>query len=349
MTADCHAAYSRTGDPRPARPYRVLVVTNLWPTDADPGYGSAIQAQMEALRVFGVDYDVVFVNGRASRMNYLRGIFEVRRRVKAKQYDLIYAHFGLSGCVARFQRRVPVVVKFMGDDVLGQFDSRGRMTLMGRFYQASSIVLARSIEAAIVMSGEMKRKLRLRSAVIISPGIDLNMFRPLDRNEARRELGLNTGNQYVLFPYDPREARKRFDLVQEAVGIAQAHVPGLEILQVAGAARQRMPLYFNAADVFVLASMWEGSPNAVKEAMAVNLPVISVDVGDVRDLIGATEGCYIVPRDAAALAEKIAEVCRRDARTNGREQIARWSLQGAACGTLQVYDEAMAVWSAKHR
>ena len=54
----------------------------------------------------------------------------------------------------------------------------------------------------------------------------------------------------------------------------------------------------NAADALVLASHSEGSPNAIKEAMAVNLPVITVDVGDAVDVIGATEGCYVVPRDA---------------------------------------------------
>jgi glycosyltransferase involved in cell wall biosynthesis len=321
--------------------YRVLVVTNLWPTDADPGYGSAIQAQMEALRPFGVEYDVVFANGRVSRMNYLRGIFDVRRRIAANRYDLIYAHFGLSGWVARFQRRVPVVVKFMGDDVLGQFDWRGRMTLTGRFYQISSMVLARWIEGAIVMSQEMKRKLRLKSAVIIPPGVNLELFRPLDRNEARRTLGLDLAKKYVLFPYEPGEARKRFDLVREAIRLASAKIPELEMLQVAGVARQQMAVYFNAADVFVLASMWEGSPNAVKEAMAVNLPVISVDVGDVRDLIGRTEGCFIVPREATEIAEKIVEACRRDTRTAGREWIARWSLEGAARSILSVYDAAM--------
>ncbi|MGH9444805.1 MAG: glycosyltransferase family 4 protein [Terriglobia bacterium] len=342
MTSDCRMAPSGPGHPAPTHAYRVLVVTNLWPTEADPGYGSAIQAQMEALRPLGVDYDVLFVNGRESRMDYLRGIFEVRRRVATKRYDLVYAHFGLSGWVARFQRRLPLVVKFMGDDVLGQFDRRGRMTLMGHFYQASSILLARSIEGAVVMSEEMKQKLRLEKAVIIPPGVNLELFRLFDRSEARRALGLDSGKQYVLFPYDPGEARKRFDLVQEAVRLARPSVPELDILQVAGVARQRMPLYFNAADVFVLASMWEGSPNAVKEAMAVNLPVISVDVGDVRELIGPTEGCHIIPRDAAAIAQKIVEVCRRDARTKGRERMAHWSLEGAARRTLEVYDEAMA-------
>ena len=96
--------------------FRVLVVTNLWPTDADPSYGSFVKAQMESLRPLGVEFDVLFINGRESKWNYFRGVRQVRRQLRAKRYDLIHAHFGLSGWVARLQSCVPVVVSFMGDD-----------------------------------------------------------------------------------------------------------------------------------------------------------------------------------------------------------------------------------------
>jgi len=71
-----------------------------------------------------------------------------------------------------------------------------------------------------------------------------------------------------------------------AVARAGEHVPQIEILQVCGAPRARLPLYMNAADVLLLASLAEGSPVAVKEAMATNLPVITVGVGDTAELIG---------------------------------------------------------------
>src|SRR5271166_3479437 len=106
--------------------YKVLVVTNLWPTEADASYGSFVKAQMESLHPLGVEFDVLFINGRESRWNYLRGIPQVRRQLRAKRYDLIHAHFGLSGWMARWQSRVPLVVSFMGDDVLGRPDRNGR-------------------------------------------------------------------------------------------------------------------------------------------------------------------------------------------------------------------------------
>ena len=317
--------------------YSVLVVTNLWPSESDPGYGSFVQAQMESLRPLGVEFDALFIDGRASRWNYLRGVRRMRACLRQKRYDLIHAHFGLSGWVARCQCRVPVVVSFMGDDVLGRPCRDGSITAYGRFMQVSSFLLARIVAACIVKSGEMKSKLGLASALVIPNGVDFNLFRPLDRNEARQALGLDPLKKYVLFPYDPAEQRKRYDLIEAAVAEAQARNPAIEILHARSVPRQRMPLYMNAADLLVLASVFEGSPNAVKEAMAVNLPVVAVDVGDVRQLIGSTEGCFIVPRDAKLMAEKIVEVCRNPVRTKGREHIARLSIENVAKEVIAVY------------
>lgn len=317
--------------------YRVLVVTNLWPTEADPGYGSFVQAQMESLRPLGVEFDTVFIDGRASRWNYVRGIGRMRALLRRKRYDLVHAHFGLSGWVARCQLRAPVVVSFMGDDVLGRPRRDGSITAYGRFLQASSFLLARLVAASIVKSAEMTRKLRLAAAQVIPNGVDLNAFRPIERDEARKALGLSPEKKYVLFPYDPAEQRKRYDLIQAAVAEAQAGDPSIEILHVRGVPREQMPLYMNAADVLVLASILEGSPNAVKEAMAVNLPVVAVDVGDVREVIGQTGGCYIVPREVKPMAGRILDACRRSVRTRGREAIVRLSIEKVAEQVVGLY------------
>lgn len=321
--------------------YRILVVTNLWPTEADPGYGSFVEAQMESLRPLGVEFDVLVIDGRASSWNYLRAVAELRRRVKTTPYDLLHAHFGLSGLVARCQWRLPVVVSFMGDDVLGRPARSGRITATGRFFQVSSFVLARLVAAVIVKSREMKSKLRLNSARVIPNGVDLELFRPADRAESRRALGLDANKKFVLFPYNPAEPRKRFDLIEAAVARARESVPELEILHAQGQPRDRMPLYLNAADVLVLASLLEGSPNAVKEAMAVNLPVVSVEAGDTAELIGTTEGCHLVPRRVEGMAAKIVEVCRRPMRTRGREWIARCSMENIAKQVVEVYAEVL--------
>ena len=118
--------------------YRVLVVTNLWPYEGDPSYGSFVQAQMESLRPLGVDYDLLFVNGRLSRWNYVGAIPELKRRLRVGAYDLIHAHMALAAWVGRCQLRLPLVVSFLGNDVPGKVDRRGRTTLYGRLLEMSS-------------------------------------------------------------------------------------------------------------------------------------------------------------------------------------------------------------------
>jgi glycosyltransferase involved in cell wall biosynthesis len=317
--------------------HRVLVVTNMWPTEADPSFGSFVHDQLESLRPLGVDYDVLFVNGRKSRWNYLFGIGELRRRLRAKNYDLIHAHFGLSGWVARFQLRLPLVITFHGDDVLGQSRKDGHITPMGRFFQVASYLLAPLASAVIVQNRKMRRVLRLDSAEIIPCGIDLELFQPMDYGEARRLVGLDPEKKYVLFAYNPEEQGKRFDLIEAAVGKAREQLPKLEILSVRRRPHSEMPLYMNAADVFVMASMSEGSPNAVKEALATNLPVISVNVGDVADMIYESDGNYIVPRDVDALAAKIVDLCRRGERSRGRARLIPYSMPATAKRILEVY------------
>jgi len=316
---------------------KVLVVTNLWPHKADLTYGCFVKAQMDSLRPLGVDYDVLFINGRESRRNYWRGTQQLWKRIQTRHYDLIHAHMGLSGLVARCQFSVPLVVSFMGFDVTGKYKGSDTIPPFGRFYQLSSFLLARLASAVIVKNAELKRCLRLPSAQVIPNGVDLELFKPLDRDNARRILELDPKTKLMLFPYNPARAVKRFDVIESAVTRARQVIPELEILQVSAVPQSRMPLYMNAADVLVLASQSEGSPNTVKEAMATNLPVIAVDVGDTAELIGQTEGCHLVARDAKEIAAKIIEVCRKGTRTRGRDRMTKYAMGTVARQIVQVY------------
>src|SRR5947208_8820247 len=178
--------------------YRVLVVTNLWPYEGDPSYGCFVQAQMESLRPLGVEYDVLFINGRESRWNYARAVPELWRRLRRNDYDLIHAHMGLAGCVARCQWRLPVVVSFLGNDVLGKFNRKGRISLLGRLFQLLSFVLARLVRAVIVKTEQMKQMLGHKSDRVIPNGVDLNLFRLMVRDKSRSALGLDPTKKIVV-------------------------------------------------------------------------------------------------------------------------------------------------------
>jgi teichuronic acid biosynthesis glycosyltransferase TuaC len=61
----------------------------------------------------------------------------------------------------------------------------------------------------------------------------------------------------------------------------------------------------NAADLLLLTSLTEGSPQVIKEAMACNCPIVATDVGDIREIIGYTDGCYITTFKPSDVAVKI--------------------------------------------
>jgi teichuronic acid biosynthesis glycosyltransferase TuaC len=102
-----------------------------------------------------------------------------------------------------------------------------------------------------------------------------------------------------------------------------------------------MVLWMNASDALILTSRGEGSPNVVKEAMFCNLPIVTVDVGDVREIIGAARHCHICPPDPGSLAHGLTSVLRAlPERSDGRER-SDWIEGAIVAGRLiELYQEA---------
>ena len=98
----------------------------------------------------------------------------------------------------------------------------------------------------------------------------------------------------------------------------------------------------SAADALVLTSMHEGSPNVVKEALACNLPVVAVDVGDVRHRIGAVAGCVLCADDRPeTVAAGLVAVLQRGRHIAGRETVLDLDERITAEKTIAVYRQAI--------
>lgn len=320
---------------------KVLIVTAIYPTADNPAFGSYVRTQAESLQAAGIDVEMLVLKDRYRKLIYPKAILQLRRRLASSPIDLVHAHYGFVGMVARTQWKVPVVVTYHGSDILGWINSRGERERLGAMIAGAGRMLARCVDAAIVQSDEMAGTLRKSNAYIIPHEVDFKIFQPTQREQARAILGLDPGKKYLLFAANPKVGVKRFPLA-EAVGKRLASQdPAVELLVVSKETQQRLALYMSACDALVFPSYQEGSPNIVKQAMACNLPVVSTDVGDVRQVIGATKDCYVCKSTVPEFAARISEILVHRRRTDGRERIRHLESSSVAQKVIEVYEEVL--------
>src|SRR5262249_26849161 len=245
----------------------------------------------------------------------------LRHKLRQERYDLIHAQFGQSGLLA-LPKRMPLVVTFRGDDILGVRRPGRRPALYGRLLRRLSRLVATRADAVIVVADHMRHHVPAPTPVYVTPsGPDFDLLARLPQTEARRRLGLPEGEQLILFACDPADIRKRCDLAIRAVKILNERLSAWLIVAW-GEPPAEIPVYMSACDVFVFTSSQEGSPNVVKEALACDLPVVSVAVGDVRQRLQGVEGCEVcVDERPETIAAALERALRRGGRIRGREAV----------------------------
>lgn len=310
---------------------KVLVVTNMYPSPSLPSFGTFVYDQVQALRAAGADIDVLAFNGRESKWVYLSAFPRYWCRLLRGHYDLVHAHYVLAGVVARAQWGHKVVLTHHGPEALGQPRWQGPLCRL----------MTPLCDEVIHVTEEIRRALGDEDGWVIPCGVDLNAFAPVPRDDARARLGLSADKRYVLFAGDSWRPEKRFDLVEAAFARLQGMLPDVELVLLSNKPHDIVPLYMSACDVLVLTSALEGSPMVIKEAMASNLPIVSVRVGDVPEVIGGVSGCALAERDPSDIAANLAEVLRTPRRIDGRTRIEHLRHDRIAERILQVYEHAV--------
>lgn len=308
---------------------RILFVTNMYPSPERPAYGTFVWQQEQQLRELGHTVDVVNILGFRSKLNYLKGAVEVLQKTNRVNYDIVHAHYGLSVFPAWFRLQPPLVITMHGSDVLGT----GLQSLVSR-------VIWRLADTVIVVSEEMRKRV---PGVVIPCGVDLNVFRPYDRDEARCRLGWPKDKYLILFPFDGTRPVKRYDLAKAAVEqVVQAGVDA-ELVTACSVENREMPWYYSAADAMILCSDREGSPTSVKEALACNLPVVATDVGDVKEILRGVEGTRICKQEVSEIARNLREVAglSRSGRFEGRAAMVRYDQADTLQKVIGVYEDVL--------
>jgi len=288
--------------------------------------------QQAALEERGVSFSTLSVAGEVaadidrSPMDYLRTVPRVIQEARPG-YDLIHAHYGLTGPLALAQLRIPVVLSLWGSDIHGPVAPISRVS-------------ARFCDEVVVMSEEMRTALGIDCRVI-PDGVDLERFTPEPQAQAKRRVGWDDSDAAdVLFPYPPAREVKNHPRAERIVTVVDNLLERpVRLRTVHGVAHDTVADYMNAADALLLTSHSEGSPNSVKEALACNLPVVATDVGDVKERLAGVDPSHVATTDEE-LVRGLIDVLERGDRSNGREAAREVSIDRTADRMLAVYESA---------
>jgi glycosyltransferase involved in cell wall biosynthesis len=244
----------------------------------------------------------------------------------------VHAHYVLTGVITRLQWGTPVVLTHHGPEVIG----------FPRWQTVLAKLITPFFDQVIYRTEEMRRALADRDGWIIPAGIDLERFAPIPRDEARARLGLPLDGPLVLWAGEFWRPEKCFGMAQAAVDQVREQLPDVDMVLLSKKPQEIVPLYMSACDALVLTSSHEGSPNVIKEAMACNLPIVSVRVGDVPEMIAGADACALAERDPADIARKLIAVLTPPRRSNGRTRMGGLTHERITERIMSVYRAAVA-------
>jgi glycosyltransferase involved in cell wall biosynthesis len=298
--------------------------------------------QIASLVNIGFDVRTFYLLSRTSPLVLIKEWRRIRREIRQFRPHLLHAHYGaMTSFFCAVCSTVPLVITFRGSDINGDPDvgyTRSRVAQL-----LSQISCLRS-ERIICVSHRLRSRLwwRRSRAVVIPTGVDLRLFHPEPKDQSRSLLGWNQDALIVVFYGAHRPRTKGLPFVQSVVDVAQKVIGPIQLMTLDGnLSPELVPWWLNAADCLAVASLSEGSPNIVKEALACNLPVVATDVGDVSERLKKVQPSKVVPRDVFEFGNALIEILVDRRASNGREQLASLSEERVAEALGCVYERAV--------
>lgn len=283
---------------------RILVVASF-----NKGiFAPFIVEQTEALKRQGCEVGYFGLQGKGLK-GYLQNLPQLKRTIEECKPDAVHAHYGLSGLFANLQRRVPVVTTYHGSDINDK-----------KVLPLSTMAIGLSAWNIFVSRKTLEIVYPKRKYTLLPCGVDLSESQLTSRSDARQKMGLNLDKRYVLFAGAFDNAVKNAPLAKETV--ASLRDDQVELLELKGYSRDEVTSLMCAANALLMTSYNEGSPQVIKEALACGCPIVSVDVGDVKERVEGVGGCYVATsRAASELADELAKAFAFEGKTRGREKI----------------------------
>ena len=290
-----------------------------------------------------IDAEVFFLSSRTSLPKLFAESRRFRKLIKLFRPNIVHAHYGtITAFFCVVNTTLPLIITFHGSDLNKTAWDGFLYDKVGRFLSQVSSLKARM---NICVSRQLQEKLvwSKKKSIVIPMGVDTDKFFPVDRNAARITLKWSLNEKVILFNggYPPV---KRNDLAVASSEIVKQSIPDVRLEILKGDVEpDLMPLYINASDCLLLCSNTEGSPVIIKEALACNLPIISTDVGDVKERLSNVKGTIIVKQNIHDIAEGLKTILNEYKSSEGREKIFYDGLsdEQVALRIVRVYNEIL--------
>jgi len=282
---------------------KVLIISNMFPTNKDENSGIFIKHQIESLKKTRIEILEV-MKLRLSNFGYLNFYLKTFFYLFFREYDLVHAHYGFhSALLPGIIKKKPLVVTFHGSDALKE-PLRNKI-----YFYLQKFIISRS-DHIIAVSKEIKDILILKlnanpeKISVISCGVNTINFIPLKKEHIRRKFNIQLNKKIILFVGN-LGYEKGIDIVYKCAiimsnvlfiligkGSKKAAPSNCKLLGIIP--NKEINIWMNISDILFLPSRSEGTPLVVLEAMSCGIPVVASKVGGIPDLIKDGETGYLV-------------------------------------------------------
>jgi glycosyltransferase involved in cell wall biosynthesis len=228
-------------------------------------------------------------------------------------YGKFLLHGGIAALLAGKMNDRPAFADMGESNFLVNLDKKSRALSKEIIPSLCGIVCVseRLFDEVVRLGGDPKKIL------LISNEADNNRFKPMNKVDCRKKLGLPQKSFIVAFTghfierKGPLRVLKAIELFknEDVFGVFFGQGPqkpiGKKVLHTGSVPNEELPVWLNASDVFALPTIAEGNCNAINEAIACGIPVVSSAIGDVISQVPSSCGILVDPLDIGSIHDAI--------------------------------------------